>query len=250
MIADGVLDWVDVGSVFALHLWTPFDRGTVNLCAGPIMAAQDEFTARVVGRGGHAAQPHLCADPIVAAAQAIGALQTIVSRDVDPLQAAVVTVGSIHAGGATNVIPEVAQLEGTLRSFDAGVRRQLRERVPAVLDAAVAACGCRAEFELRPGYPATINDARAARVASRVASEVVGQERVIDTPPLTAAEDFSYFLEKRPGAFILVGAGNAERGITAPHHSPEFDIDEEVLPIGVELHVRLALEPDLPVRDG
>jgi amidohydrolase len=241
MIRDGVLDWVEVGSVFALHLWTPFTHGTVHVCDGPIMAAQDEFTARILGSAGHGAQPHLCADPIVAAAQAIVALQTIVSRGVDPLEAAVVTVGSLHAGKATNAIPDEARMEGTLRSFDDGVRRLLRERVPAVLEDISRAAGCRAEFELRPGYPATVNDAAAAGVVRRVAREVVGVAAVVETAPLTAAEDFSYFLRERPGAFCLLGAGNAEQGITAPHHSPDFDIDESVLPLGVELLARLAL---------
>jgi amidohydrolase len=243
MIEDGVLDWVDVGSVFALHLWTPFEHGTVHLCGGPIMAAQDEFTAWVVGRGGHGAQPHLAADPIVAAAQAISALQAIVSRDVDPLKAAVVSVGSLHAGAAPNVIPDRARMDGTMRSFDEAVRRQLCERVPQVLESAAGAGGCDTEFELRPGYPATVNDNASAQLAGRLAREVVGRANVRETPPLTAAEDFSYFLQKRPGAFILVGAGNRERGITAPHHSPEFDIDESVLPLGTELLTRLALEP-------
>ena len=144
----------------------------------------------------------------------------------------VVTVASIHAGRASNAIPDEARLEGTLRSFDDGVGRLLRERVAAVLDDVVRAAGCRSEFELRRGFPATVNDAAAADLVRAAAREVVGDAAVIDTPPLTAAEDFSYFLRERPGAFVLVGAGNSERGITAPHHSPEFDIDEGVLRVG------------------
>ena len=163
MIGDGALDWVEVGVVFALHLWTPFPVGTINLRPGPIMAAADEFTARIVGRGGHAAQPHLAADPVVAAAQAVVALQSIVSRAVDPLQAAVVTVGALQAGRASNVIPREARMEGTMRSFDDDVRRLLRERVPAVLEHAARSAGCRSEFELRTGFPATVNDARDER---------------------------------------------------------------------------------------
>jgi amidohydrolase len=246
MIGDGVMDWVEVGSVYALHLWTPFDHGTVHVRSGPIMAAQDEFTAWILGRGGHGAQPHRAADPIVAAAQAIGALQTIVSREVDPLKAAVVSVGALHGGHACNVIPEEVRMEGTLRAFDDGVRSLLRERVAAVLEDAARAGGCRSEFELRPGFPATVNDAVAAELVRDVAREVVGEANVRETPPLTPAEDFSYFLQERPGAFVLVGAGNTERGITAPHHSPQFDIDESVLPLGAELLVRLALHPDQP----
>jgi amidohydrolase len=243
MIREGVLDWVDVGTVYALHLWSPWDHGTIHVRSGPIMAAADEFTARIVGRGCHGAQPHMGADPIVAAAQAISALQSVVSRSIDPLQAAVVTVGSLHAGSAGNVIPAQAELLGTLRSFDETVRARLRERVAAVLDAVARGADCRSEFELRAGFPPTINDAEAAEAVRQEAGEVVGHSRVVEAQPLTAAEDFAYFLRERPGAFVLVGAGNAERGISAPHHSPEFDIDESVLPLGAELLARLALRP-------
>jgi amidohydrolase len=205
------------------------------------MAANDEFTATVAGRGGHAALPHRAADPIVAAAQAIGALQAVVSRSVDPLESAVVTVGAIHAGEAPNVIPDEARLDGTLRSFSDEVRQHLRRTVPRVLEDAVRAGGCRLRFELREGYPATVNDAEAVRTVREVAAHVFGRTNVVEPAPLMAAEDFSYFLRERPGAFVLVGAGNAERGITAPHHSPSFDIDESVLPRGAELLAGLAL---------
>jgi amidohydrolase len=241
MIAEGALDWVDVGSVFALHLWTPYARGTVHARGGAIMAAADEFSARIVGRGGHGAQPHLAADPVVAAALGITALQAVVARAIDPLEAAVVTVGSLHAGSAPNVIPHEARLAGTLRSFDPGVRALLRERVPAALESAARAATCTLEFELKPGYPATVNDAAAAARARRLAAEVVGAAQVHESPPLTAAEDFAYLLARRPGAFILLGAGDPGRGLTAPHHSPGFDIDETVLPLGTELLARLAL---------
>jgi amidohydrolase len=246
MIRDGVLDWVEVGSVFALHLWTPFPNGTVHVRSGPIMAAQDEFTARILGRGGHGAQPHRAADPIVAATQAIVALQTVVSRSVDPLEAAVVTVGALHAGRAPNVIPDEARMDGTLRAFDDGVRQLLRERVAAVLDYAARTAGCRSAFELRAGFPTTVNDTAATEVVRRVAEAVLGESNVHETPPLTASEDFAFFLRERPGAFVLLGAGNVERGLTAPHHSPEFDFDESVLPLGAELFARLALHPDQP----
>lgn len=241
MIADGLLDWVEVGSVFALHLWSPFEQGTVHLCGGPIMAAQDEFTARILGKGGHGAQPHLCRDPILGASRAIEALQSLISREIDPLKPAVATVGKLNAGSAANIIPDLAEMDGTLRSFDESVRTLLRERVPQVIAHAAQSAGCTSEFELRKGYPATVNDRAQAEMATRVAADVVGERRVHCTPPLMAAEDFSYFLRERPGAFILLGAGNAAEGITAPHHSPEFDIDESALPLGTELLVRLAL---------
>jgi amidohydrolase len=241
MVADGVLELVETGSVYALHLWTPFEVGTAHVRSGPVMAAVDEFRARIVGSGGHGALPQACTDPIVAAAQVIGALQTIVSRNVDPIEPAVVTVGSVHAGTAPNIIPDDARIEGTMRSFSEDVRRCLRERVREIVDTVSAAAGCRVEYDLTEGYPAVINDPAAAEVARRAAREVFGEDAVHEQPPMATAEDFSYFLRERPGAFILLGAGNESRGITAAHHTPRFDIDESALQHGAELLARLAL---------
>jgi amidohydrolase len=241
MLADGVLDWVEIGEVYGQHVWSPFAAGTVHVRAGAAMAAQDEFHARIVGRAGHGALPHAAVDPIVAAAAAVTALQTIVSRSVDPIASAVVTVGSVAGGSATNVIPGEVRLAGTLRSFDPGVRELLRRRVGEVLEGTAAAAGCRVELQLVPGYPALVNDATATERARRAAALIFGAAAVHEPPPILAAEDFAYFLGQRPGAFLFLGAGNAERGITAPHHSPAFDIDESVLPRGAELLARLAL---------
>lgn len=241
MIEEGVLGLADVREAYALHLWSSYPVGTVHVRPGPAMAAQDEFEARFIGKGGHGALPHAAVDPIVAASQAVLALQTIVARSVDPVQPAVVTVGSLHAGSAPNIIPEDASMRGTLRNFDDGVREILRRRVREVLEGIAAASGCRVEFTLYPGYPAVINDADAARRVATAAAAVVGAERVIEGPPMAAAEDFAYFLRKVPGAFAFVGAGNPEKGIDAPHHSPRFDIDEAALPVGAELLARIAL---------
>jgi amidohydrolase len=163
---------------------------------------------------------------------------------VDPVRPAVATIGSFHAGSAPNVIPDEARLEGTLRCFDEETRAVLRTRVPAALEAAARAIGCEVDFELRPGYPAVRNDAASAERVRRQAAEVVGWENVVEAEPMAAAEDFAYFLERVPGAFFFLGAGNEARGIRAPHHAPDFDIDESVLPRGAELLARLALAPD------
>lgn len=241
MIEDGVLELTEVDAVYALHLWSPVPAGTLHVRPGPMMAAQDEFRARIVGRGGHGAMPQTARDPIVAAAMAVTALQSVVSRWVDPVEAAVVSVGSIHAGSAPNVIPDDARLEGTLRSFTDEVRDLLRTRVREIVERTAAAAGCEAEFELDAGYPATVNDTAAVEAVRTAGAAVFGAENVIEPPPMAPAEDFAYFLRERPGAFVLVGAGNESRGITAPHHSPRFDIDESVLPRGAELLARLAL---------
>jgi amidohydrolase len=241
MIGEGVLAEHGVGEVYGLHLWSPFPVGTVQLRPGPTMAGNDEFVASIVGRGGHGAMPHEARDPIVAAANAIVALQSVVARSVDPMQAAVVTVGSLQAGSAPNVIPEVATMRGTLRSFDDGVRELLRRRVREVLEGTSAAAGCRLEYALHPGYPTVVNDAEAVARVRRLAAVVAGEQNVVEPAPVAAAEDFAYFLRKAPGAFVFIGAGNAARGIVAPHHAPQFDIDESALPIGTELLVRIAL---------
>jgi amidohydrolase len=243
MIDEGVLDLVETGTVFGLHLWAGSQVGTALVRPGPAMAAQDEFEARIVGVGGHGAMPQTTVDPIITAAQAVTALQGVISRNVDPVDTAVVTVGSLHAGEAPNVIPDFAVLRGTMRSFSEEVRELLKRRVREVLEGTAAAGGCRAEFELKPGYPATVNDPAATRHVASLAREVFGADGVIEPPPIAASEDFSYFLRERPGAFVFVGASNEAKGITAPHHSPRFDVDEDALPRGTELLVRLALAP-------
>ena len=241
MIREGVLSQHEVEEVYGLHLWSPFPVGTIQVRPGATMAAQDEFTASIIGRGGHGAMPHEALDPIVAAAQAIAALQSVVSRSIDPLDAAVVTVGSLHAGSAPNVIPDKATMRGTLRSFDDAVRETLRRRVREVLDGTSAAAGCRLEFALAPGYPAVVNAPAAVERVRRHAASVVGEGNVIEPPPMAAAEDFAYFLREATGAFVFIGAGNVDRGIVAPHHASKFDIDESALAVGTELLVRIAL---------
>jgi amidohydrolase len=241
MIDEGVLDLAEVGHVYALHLWSQFQVGTIHVRPGPTMAAQDEFTAWVVGRGGHGALPHTARDPIPAAARGVLALQSIVSREIDPVEPAVITVGRFEGGSAANVIPERVRLDGTLRSFDDDVRLLLRSRVEEVLRAAAVSAGCELEIALRPGYPAVVNDPEAVERVRRAARQVVGEAGLIEPAPMLAAEDFAYFLRRLPGAFVFIGAGNAARGIDAPHHAPGFDFDESALPLGAELLARLAM---------
>ena len=162
--------------------------------------------------------------------------------DVDPLEPAVVTVGSLHAGIAANVIPDEARMLGTLRSFREDVRALLRERVREVIEGSARAHGCRAGLEIRPGYPVVVNDAEAVERVRRAGAATLGAANVVESPPLAASEDFAYFLQRVPGAFFLLGAGNPERGMDAPHHSPRFDFDESVLPKGAEILARLALD--------
>jgi amidohydrolase len=161
----------------------------------------------------------------------------------------VVTVGAFEAGAAANVIPDEALLRGTLRAFGEATREIVRRRAKEILDGAALAFGCALAFEIKPGYPALVNDPRAVEHVRALAEEVVGRGAVHEPRPMAAAEDFACFLERRPGAFVFLGAGNAARGIDAPHHSPRFDIDEAALPLGAELWARLALAPQ-PFEDG
>ena len=241
MIREGFLSELGVGEAYGLHLWSPFPVGTIQVRPGPVMAAQDEFEATFHGRGGHGAAPHVCLDPVLAAAKGLVALQSVVSRSVSPFEPAVVSVGSLHGGTAPNVIPDDATMRGTLRSFSETTRDILRRRVREVLEGVATTSGCRLEFLLKPGFPAVVNHPEAVEKVLAAARGVVGSERVVTMEPMAAAEDFAYFLREVPGAFVFVGAGNEAKGITAPHHSPRFDIDESALPRGVELLCRLAL---------
>jgi hippurate hydrolase len=237
MVDEGVAD--DVASIFALHLWPGLPFGTVATKAGPIMAAADAFEMEIRGSGGHGAMPHLAADAVVIAAQVVTALQTVVSREVDPVQAAVLTVGEIGAGTAFNIIPEKARLGGTVRTLDPDLRESMPERIEALARGVANGMRGDAYLDYTFSYPVTTNEEGAAARALDVAGELFGQESVLELPnPSMGAEDFSYFLERVPGAFIWLGVGEDVSGL----HTPQFAFDEEILPRGSALLAALALE--------
>lgn len=255
MIEEGILGETGAEAVFGLHLWNPLPVGKIAVMAGPFMASADEFEIVVTGKGGHAAFPHTAVDAVVVGSYVVTALQTLVSRHTDPLRAAVVTVGSFHAGSSHNIIAESAVLRGTIRTFDAGLRDGLVRRLGEVADMICAAFGAQCEFRFFPGYPATINDTEMAEFVSEVAAETVGAGNVVRDLVMMGAEDMSYFLRERPGCFFFVGAGNESRGMVHPHHSPRFDFDEDALAIGCELFLRIAERyfvrfPSAPDRPG
>jgi amidohydrolase len=206
------------------------------------MAAVDRLRIVIRGRGGHGGKPHRSADPVVAAAQVVTALQTVVSREVSPLHSAVVTIGSIHGGQAFNVIPDEVTLTGTIRTFDAELRRSMPERIERVAGGVASALQCRAEVEVRGGNPPVVNDARVAELARRAAVRVVGEERVVVPEPTMGGEDMAIYFERAPGCFVFVGSANPERGLDQPHHSPTFDFDEDALAIGCEFLLQAAEE--------
>jgi hippurate hydrolase len=236
MIEEGVAE--DVRQIFALHLWPGLKFGVAATKAGPIMAASDAFEIKVKGSGGHGAMPHLTTDAVAIAAQIVTALQTIVSREVDPVEPAVLTVGEIGAGSAFNIIPETARLGGTVRTLNAELRERMPERIEEL--ARGVAKGMRGDIKLDYdfSYPVTGNDADAARLALGVAGELFGEERAVELDnPSMGAEDFAFFLEKVPGAFIWLGVGDVSN-----LHTPQFSFEEEILPQGAALLVALALE--------
>jgi amidohydrolase len=240
VIADGALEGVDVA--LGIHLWNELPVGTIGVKAGPLMAAVDRLRVVVRGRGGHGGHPHRAADPVVAAAHVVVALQTIVAREVSPLQSAVVTLGAIHGGQAFNVIPDEVTLTGTVRTFDPELRRSMPERIRRIASGVAEALQCEAEVEVRPGNPPVVNDAAVAALARRAAARVVGDERVVEPEPTMGGEDMAVYFERVPGCFVFVGSANPARGLDQPHHSPRFDFDEEALAIGCEFLVQAAEE--------
>ncbi len=238
MLDDGLLERFPAERVFGMHNWPWLEAGRFAVHEGPVMAASDEFRIRLRGKGCHAAMPHLGRDPIVAGAALVQALQTLVSREADPLEALVVSVTCFNAGDAYNVIPETADLVGTVRCFRPELRDRTEERLEAVTAAIAEAHGISAEVTYRRGYPATTNAPEEARLCAEVAAEIAGAERVVrDPPPSMGAEDFAFMLERRPGAYVWLGQGGADEGRLL--HSPHYDFNDEVLPHGVSFWVRL-----------
>jgi amidohydrolase len=237
MVDEGVAD--GVSSIFALHLWPGLSFGKVATKAGPIMAAADAFEMEIKATGGHGAMPHLGSDAIAIAAQVVTALQTIVSREVDPVEPAVLTVGEIGAGTAFNIIPDKAHLGGTVRTLNADLRQKMPVRMEEL--ARGVAKGMRGDVDLDYtfSYPVTVNDERAAGLSVEVAEDLFGGESVLELPnPSMGAEDFAYFLESVPGAFIWLGVGEDVSGL----HTPQFAFDEEILPRGSALLAALAIQ--------
>jgi amidohydrolase len=230
MIKDGVLEDPRPEVALAGHIWNDLPLGQVSAATGPVMAAAEKWECRIRGSGGHGAAPHQTADPVVAAAQVIVALQTVVSRNVNPQGTAVLTVGTVHGGDAFNIIPERVTLDGTIRTFDPEVRALVSRRLEEIAQGTSAALGCRAEVEVQALTPAVVNDAAVTAVVREVAAGMVGEENLAELRTM-GSEDMAYVNAEIPGCYIFVGAGNEALGLVRPHHCPEFDFDEDVLPL-------------------
>jgi len=240
MVEEDVLEGVD--RIFGLHVYSILPFGTLGYRPGPLMAAGDFFDVKITGKGGHGGLPHLTVDPVVIAANAINALQTLVSREIDPVESAVISICKLNAGEAYNVIPETATFGGTIRSHKPELRQAIPRRVKEILDGMVSGMRGSYEFNLMSKFPATINDEEMTAFVVKVAEEVLGVDKLSLLRPLMGSEDFSFYLQKVPGTLVFLGVENKEKGIIYPQHHPKYDIDEDILPIGTALHVSIALE--------
>jgi len=235
MIEEGVLEDPAVDAAFGLHVWNPLEIGQVGIRSGPLLSCADKFQVTVTGEGGHGAAPHEAHDPVVCASQMVTALQTIASRETDPLSPVVVTVGKIEGGTRFNVIPDEVQFEGTVRTYDRDFRRTLPDRIERICSKTAESMNCSAELDYEFYYPPTINHEAEAGIAREAAARVVGEDRITSECRTLGGEDFAFFLEEVPGCFVFVGSSNEEKGLTHPHHSARFNIDEKVIPIAVEV---------------
>ena len=239
MVEEGLFDRFPVQEVYGMHNWPGLEVGRMALRPGPMMASYDVFELTLTGKGTHAAMPHLGTDVIVAGTQIVNAWQTIPSRNTHPVDSAVVSVTQFHAGDTWNVIPASAVLRGTTRSFRPAVQDMIERRMREIAQAIATVMGVEASFRYERRYPSTVNTADAAEKARRAAARVVGEEALdLDPMPSMGAEDFAFMLQKRPGCYVWLGAGPSDGGRNL--HSPHYDFNDEVLPIGASYWVRLA----------
>ena len=230
MIEAGVLQNPQPDFSLGLHLWNEKRLGWLGVTSGPTMAAAEIFRLRVVGKGGHGAVPNLAVDPVVAAAQIVTALQSIVARNVSPLQSAVVSVTTIHGGDAFNVIPSQVELTGTIRTFDPVVRQRILERFHQVVVSQAEAFNCQIEVDIQSITPAVINNPKVAARVQSVAGDLLPESELDTHYSTMGSEDMSFFMQEIPGCFFFIGSANPEKGLDSAHHHPRFDFDERALP--------------------
>ncbi|WP_336780625.1 M20 family metallopeptidase [Paenibacillus illinoisensis] len=240
VIADGALEGVDV--IYGIHLWTPLPVGVAASKEGPLMAAADDFYIEIKGKGGHGGMPQSTVDSLVAGSALVMQLQTVVSRSVDPLRPAVLTIGTMQAGSAQNVIAESCKMSGTVRTFDEETRAEMKERVHRIVSQTGGAYGAQTEVNYIMGYPPVVNDKQETDRFFRKAVQVFGDEQVHTSPMLMPAEDFAYYLQQVPGCFMFVGAGNSDKDAIYPHHHPKFDFDEDAMQHAVKLFIAMATD--------
>lgn len=249
MLEDGLFDTFPCDAIYALHNWPGLKPGTIGINPGPMMAAADRFNITITGRGGHGAHPYQTIDPVTIAGHVITALQTIVSRNVNPLDSAVISIGSLQAGhpGAMSVIPREAQLVGTVRTFRKSVQEMVEDRMRTLVSAIAAGFGATVEIDYERIYPATLNTPQHANLVADIATDMIGKDNVVrDLVPSMGSEDFSFMLQARPGAYFRLGQGGAESGCVL--HNSRFDFNDAVIPLGSAMFCALA-ERGMPLAE-
>jgi amidohydrolase len=242
MVEEGVLENPKVDAIFGAHVFPFLSVGKVGIYEREGLAAADRFTIKVIGKGGHAASPHVSKDPILAAGHLITQVHSIVSRNVNPLESGVITIGKVSGGTASNIIPDEVELIGTVRSLTPEVREELKSRIEQVTRGVASSFSMDYRFDFEYGYPVLINNAEMSKLVGLACSKGIGEKNVEVVKPSMGGEDFAYYLEKVPGSFFRLGCRNEEKGLIHPYHSSLFDIDEEVLPFGVEMFIRIISE--------
>jgi hippurate hydrolase len=256
MIRDGLFELFPVEAVFGMHNWPGSEVGTFAVSPGPVMASSNEFKITIHGKGSHAALPHNGIDPVPVACQMVQAFQTIISRNKKPIDAGVISVTMIHTGEATNVVPDFAELQGTVRTFSVEVLDLIETRMRKIAEHTCAAFDARCEFEFVRNYPPTINSAAEAAFARRVMEDIVGAQRVVTQEPTMGAEDFAYMLQARPGAYCFIANGEGEHremghgAGPCTLHNPSYDFNDDLIPLGATYWVRLAEQWLATPRDG
>jgi len=242
MIDDGVLTKPSPDVALALHLWNEKPVGWLGIAPGPVMAASEIFTLHITGKGGHGAAPHTTIDPILAATQVVNALQGIVARNVPPLQSAVISVTMLHSGDAFNIIPQTADIQGTIRTFDLDVRRRVLERFTQVVQNITNAFECQVEINLKSITPAVINDPEITQRVRNVAKNIHYGEDMPSTYSTMGSEDMAFMMQDIPSCYFFVGSSNSEKGLNYSHHHPKFDVDETSLPRAAALMAAVAID--------
>lgn len=239
MVEQGVLENPKVDAIFGTHVFPLLPAGKVGYYEREGLAATDRFTVKIVGKGGHGAFPHLCKDPVLAAGHFITQIHSVVSRNINPIESGVITIGKVSGGTAFNIIPDEVELLGTVRSLTPEVQEELKKRIEEVARGVAQSFGMDYRYDFEYGYPMLINDPEMSKLVARACSKGIGRENVVVVKPAMGGEDFSYYLQKVPGAFFRLGNWNEAKGTIHPYHSSLFDVDEDILPLGVEMFVRI-----------
>jgi amidohydrolase len=242
MVSEGVLENPKPVLTLALHLWNHAPLGWLGITGGPTMAAADIVTIKIIGKGGHGAMPHQAVDPVLTSAHVLTALQSVVSRNVPPLQTAVISITILRAGEAFNVIPPQVEMQGTIRTFDPAVRELVIQRLRQIVEQTASALGCRSEVEIKSVTPAVINEPGIAGRVAKVAADLFPGSQIDPHFQTMGSEDMAFMMQQVPGCYFFIGSANDAKGLNASHHHPKFDVDEDALPRGVALMTAAAYD--------